>query len=159
MLILRLYEQWHDIYLLGDHFRPIVRKRKLCVIVLVYLGSAFVGLFHRVLMCVRQLLVFGRKRDCFQWGYWCPCWGHWPRCGYTAGRHCLTIFPCYWLLPGTLWPDRVPWQTLTKWRAWPSICVRIPVSICQSKLCLAWGVSLSCKRCFFLLKFYPDQVN
>ena len=42
MLLIRIYEQWRGISFLGDHFSVVVRGRKLCVIILVYLGSAFV---------------------------------------------------------------------------------------------------------------------
>ena len=44
MLLLRVYEQWYGISFPGDHFRAVARGRKLCVLVLIYLGSAFVGL-------------------------------------------------------------------------------------------------------------------
>ena len=64
MLMLRVYEQWSGIYFLGDHFSAVVRGRKLCVLILVYLGSAFVGLCCVVLVCDRQLLfmVLCRRR-------------------------------------------------------------------------------------------------
>ena len=67
MLLLRLYEQWCGIYFLGDHFSAVVRGEKLCVIILVCLGSASVGLFCFVQVYGRQLLflVFCRRRDCF----------------------------------------------------------------------------------------------
>ena len=44
MLLLRVYEHWCGISFLGDHFRVVARGRKFCVIILVCLGSAFVGL-------------------------------------------------------------------------------------------------------------------
>ena len=66
MLLLRDYEKWRGISFLGDHFSAVTRVRKLYVIVLVYLGSAFVGLCRRVLVCGRQIifLVLCRNRDC-----------------------------------------------------------------------------------------------
>ena len=42
--MLRVYEQWRGISFLGYHFSAVVRGRKLCVLILVNLGSAFVGL-------------------------------------------------------------------------------------------------------------------
>ena len=51
MLLLRVYDQWIVIYFLGDHFSAVARGRKLYVIVLVCLGSAFVGMCCRVLVC------------------------------------------------------------------------------------------------------------
>ena len=70
MLLLRVYEQWHGISFLGDHFRVVERGRKLCVIIIIYLGSAFLSLCHRVLVCGRQLifLVLCRKRIFFHEG-------------------------------------------------------------------------------------------
>ena len=44
MFMLIVYEQWRGIPFLGDHFRAVERERKLCVLILVYLGSALVGL-------------------------------------------------------------------------------------------------------------------
>ena len=44
MLLLRVYEQWRGISFLGDHFTAVSRGRKLCILILVYLGSSFVGL-------------------------------------------------------------------------------------------------------------------
>ena len=66
MFLIRVYEQWHGISFLGENFSAVVRGRKLCVIILVYLGSAFVGLCRLVLVCGRKLifLVLFRKRDC-----------------------------------------------------------------------------------------------
>ena len=43
-MLLRVNEQWRSIYFLGDHFNAVASGRKLCVLILVYLGSAFVGL-------------------------------------------------------------------------------------------------------------------
>ena len=70
MLLLRVYEKWRGISFLGDHFSAVARGRKLCVLILVYLGSAFVGLCRFVLVCGRQLLflVLCRKRDFFHEG-------------------------------------------------------------------------------------------
>ena len=44
MLLLRVYEQWRGISFLGDHFSVVERERKLCVLILVDLFSAFLGL-------------------------------------------------------------------------------------------------------------------
>ena len=44
MLLLRVYEQWRSISILGDHFRPVARGGKLCVLILFSLGSALVGI-------------------------------------------------------------------------------------------------------------------
>ena len=65
MFLLRVYEQWRVIYLLGDHFSAVARGNKSCVLILVYIVSAFVGLFRFVLVCCRQLifLVLCRRRD------------------------------------------------------------------------------------------------
>ena len=127
--MLRVYEQWCGISFLGDHFSTVERGRKLCVLILVCLVSAFVGLCRVVQVCVRRLLflVLCRRCDYLSWGCWFPCWGHWPGCGYTAGRRCLPIVPLSWLFPGTLWSDRFPLQTLTIWSGWSPLCVRIPV--------------------------------
>ena len=64
MLLLRIYEQWHGIYFLGDHFRAVARGRKLCVLILVYFGSAFVGICRFILVCGRQLLFLVLCRRC-----------------------------------------------------------------------------------------------
>ena len=138
MLLLIVYEQWRGIYSLGEHFNVVARGRKFFVLILVYLGSTFLDMCSFPLMSVRQLilLVFFRRRDWLSWGYWCPCRGHQPGCGYTAGRRCLPIVPWLWLFPGTLWPDIVPYQTLTKWSGCPTLCVIIPIYILQSKVCL-----------------------
>ena len=37
---------------------------------------------------------------------------------------------------GTLYLGSVPWRTLTVWSGWPRLCVRIPVSLPQRKVCL-----------------------
>ena len=65
MLLLRVYEQWSGISFLRDHFSAVLRGRKLCALILVYLGSAFVGLCCSVLVCARQLifLVLCRNSD------------------------------------------------------------------------------------------------
>ena len=57
MLMLRVYDNWRSIYFLGDHLIKVSRGRKFCVLILVYLGSAFVGLcsFSR---CVVDNLYF-----------------------------------------------------------------------------------------------------
>ena len=52
MLLIISYDQWHGFSFLGDHFSAVVRGRKFCVIILVYLGSAFVGLCVIVSWCV-----------------------------------------------------------------------------------------------------------
>ena len=44
MLMLRVYEQWCGISLLGDHFIAVARGRKLCVLILICLVSSFVGI-------------------------------------------------------------------------------------------------------------------
>ena len=157
MLLLRLYEQWRGIYFLGYHFSVVSRGRKLCVPILIYLGSAFVGMCQFVLVCGRQLmfLILCRRRDWVSWGYWCPCWGHWPGCGYTAGRRCFTIIPWSWLFLVTLWPDRVPWKTLTEWSGWPHLCVRIPVSLRQRKVCLPLVIWLSFERWLLFFEALP----
>ena len=138
MLVLRLYEQWRGISFLGDHFSTVARGRKFCVIIPVFLFSSFVGLCRVVEVCGRQLLfmVLCIRHDYFSLRYWFPCWVHWPGCGYTAGRRCLTVVPWSWLFPSTLWSYRVPWQTLTIWSGWPPLFVRILVSLCQWKVCL-----------------------
>ena len=46
MLLLRVYDQWRGISFLGDHFSAVARGRKLCVLILVCLGSASVDLCH-----------------------------------------------------------------------------------------------------------------
>ena len=160
MMLPRVYKQWLGISLLGDHFCEVLRGRKLYVIILVYLVAVFVGLCLRVLVCGRKLLflVLFRNCHCLSWGYWCPCWGHWPGCGYTAGRRCFPIVPLSWLFLGTLWPDRIPWKNLTKWSGFPPLCVRIPVSLRQRKVCLTSVTWLSCERWFFW-KIYPDRVH
>ena len=65
MLQLIVYDQWSGIFFLGDHFNAVARGRKFYVIVLVCLGSAFVSLCRRVLVCGRQLisLVLCKNRD------------------------------------------------------------------------------------------------
>ena len=151
MLLLRVYEQWRGISFLGDHFSAVARGRKLCVLIFVYLGSAFVGMCCFVQVCGGKLifLVLCRRRDCLSWGYWCPCWDHWSGCGYTAGRRFFPIIPWSWFFMGTLWPDRVPWQTLTVCIGCPPLCVRIPVSLRQRKVCLPLVNWLSFVRWFF----------
>ena len=71
MLVLRVYEQWRVISFLGDNFSAVERGRKLCVIILVYLGSAFVGMCRCVLACGRQLLfmIWCRNHDWLSLGY------------------------------------------------------------------------------------------
>ena len=54
MLLLRGYEKWHGISFLGDHFSVVARGRKLYVIVLVCVVSAFVVLWRYVFVCGRQ---------------------------------------------------------------------------------------------------------
>ena len=58
MLLLRVYEQWRGISFLRDHFSAVARGRKFCVIILIYLGSAFVCLCRCVLVCGRQLMLW-----------------------------------------------------------------------------------------------------
>ena len=55
MLLLRGYEQWRGISFLGDHFSAVAIGRKLYVIILFYVGSAFVVLCRRSLECGRNL--------------------------------------------------------------------------------------------------------
>ena len=138
MLMLIVYEQWRGISFLGDHFSAVARGRKLCVLIIVCLGSAFVGLCQVFQVCGRRLLflVLCIRRDYLSWGYWCPCWGHLPGCGYTAGWRYLTIVSWSWFFTGTIWPNRVPWQTLIVWSGCPPLCVRIPVSLPERKVCL-----------------------
>ena len=161
MLMLRVYELWRGISFLGDHFSAVARGRKLCVIILVCLGSAFVGLFSFVQVCGRRFLfvVLCIRRVFLYWDYWCPFWGHWPGCRYTSGRSCLPIVPWLWFFLGTLWPDRVPWQTLTIWIGCPPLCVRIPVSLFQIKVCLSLVNLLLFLRWWLFLKLYPDRVH
>ena len=151
MLVLRVYDQWHGISFLGDHFSVVARGRNLCDLILVYLGSEFVDLCHFVQECGRQLifLVLCRRRYCFSWGYWYPWWGHWPGCGYTAERLCLPIVPWSWSFLGTIWPGRVIWQTLTLWSGCPPLCVKIQVYIIERKVCLPLVNWLSFMRRFF----------
>ena len=157
MLLLRVYEQWRVISFLGDYFSSLARGRKLCVLVLVYLGSSFVGLCRFVLVCGRQLifLIFCRRRDCWAWGYWCPFWGHLLGFRYTVVRRCLPIVPWSWLFPGTLWSDMVPWQTLTELSGFPPLCVRIPVSVRQIKVCLPSVIWLSFERWLLFFEAIP----
>ena len=138
MLMLIVYEQWRGIYFLGGRFSAVARERKLFAPVLVCLVLAFVGLCRVVQVCGRRLLFMGscRRRGYFSWGYWCPCWGHWPGCRYNSGKRCLSNVLWSWLFLGTLWPYIVPWRTLTVWSGCPPLCVIIPVSLHQSKLCL-----------------------
>ena len=70
MLLLRVHEQWHGIYFLGDHFSTVAIGRKLYVLILVYLGSDFVGLCRFVLVCGTKLLflVLCRRRNFFHEG-------------------------------------------------------------------------------------------
>ena len=65
MFLLRGYEQWHGIFFLVDHLSAVERGKKLFVVILVYLGSAFVGLCSFFLVCGRQLifLVLCRRHD------------------------------------------------------------------------------------------------
>ena len=157
MLLLIVYEKCWGILFVGDRFSAVVRGRKLYVIILVYLGSAFVGICCRVFVCGRKLIfmVLCRYSDFLSWGYWFHCWGHWPGCVYTAGRRCLPIVPWSWLFPGTLWPDRVPWQTLNKWSGCPPLCVIIPVSLIQRIVCLTSGIWLSCERWLLFFEALP----
>ena len=117
MLLIRVYEQWHGTFFIGDYFSAATRGSKMCVIIIFYLGSAFVVLCRSVLVGGRQLifLVLCRKRDCFSWGYWCPWWVEWPGCGYNTGRFCLPSIALSWLFPGTLWPDEFHGKT------WPNV--------------------------------------
>ena len=64
MFLLRGYEQWHGNYFVGGNFSAVARGRKFYVIVLVCLGSAFLVLCFRVLVCVRQLLFLVLCRKC-----------------------------------------------------------------------------------------------
>ena len=50
MLLIRVYDQWRGISFLGDNFSAVLRGRKLYVIILVRLGSAFMGMCRRVLV-------------------------------------------------------------------------------------------------------------
>ena len=161
MLLIRVYEKWHGIYFLGDHFRAVVRGRKLCVLIIVHLGSAFVGLCYFYQVCGKQLLflVLRRRRDYLSWGYWCPYWCHWPGWGYTSGRRYLPTIPLSWLFPGNIWPDRVPWQFLTIWSGFPPLCVIITLSLCKRKVCLTSVIWFSFFRWFLFLKLYPDRVH
>ena len=138
MLMLIVYEQWRGISFLGSHFSAVERGRKLCILILVCVVSAFLGLCWVVQVCCRRLifLVLCRRSGYLSWGYWCPCWGHWPGCGYTVGKRSLTNVPWSWLFLGTIYPGRVPWWTLTVWSGCPPICVRIPVFLQKRKVCL-----------------------
>ena len=161
MLLLRGYEQWHYISFLGDHFSAVPRGRKLYVIFLVCLGSAFVVLCYRVLVCGIQLilLVLCRKLDFLSWGNWCPCWGHWLGWRYTTGRRFLTIVPWSWLFLGTLWPDIFPWKPLPN-----GVGAHLFVWKSQSNFAkgeCAWPQGFVCyvrgDHCFLML--YPDCVH
>ena len=112
-------------------------------------------------MCVRRLLflVLCRRCDCLSWGYWCPCWGHWPRFGYTSGRRVFPIVPWSWLFPGTLWPYIVSWLTLTIWSGCPHLCVRIPVSLFQRKVYLPLVNLLSFVRWFIYFEALPRPLS
>ena len=44
MLLLRVYEKWRGISFLVDHFSAVARRRKLCVLILVHIGSVFVSM-------------------------------------------------------------------------------------------------------------------
>ena len=46
----------------------------------------------------------------------------------------------------TLWPDRVPWQTLTKWSGCLPLCEKIPILLCQRKVCQNSGIWFSFER-------------
>ena len=74
MLLLRLYEQWRGIYFFGDHFSALARGRKLCVLILVCLGSNLVGLccFSRCVVddfylwyCIEGVIVCNEGTDAF----------------------------------------------------------------------------------------------
>ena len=67
MLMLIVYEQWYGISFLGDHSSVVARGKKMCVLILVYLGSDFVGLCRFVQVCGGKLifLVLCRRRDYF----------------------------------------------------------------------------------------------
>ena len=57
MLLLRGYEHWHGISFLGYHFSAVARGKKLCVIVIFYVGSAYVDMCRRSLLCGRKSLL------------------------------------------------------------------------------------------------------
>ena len=71
MLLLRGYDQWCGISFLGDHFSAVARERNFYVIVLVYVGSAYVVLCCHVLVCGRKLMVMvlGIELPCLSRGY------------------------------------------------------------------------------------------
>ena len=148
MLMLIVYGQWRGISFLGGHFSTVAIGRKFCILILVCLVSAFVGLCWIDLVCGRRLLflVLCRRRGYLSWGYWCPCWCHWSGFGYTAGKHYLTNVPWSWLFLGTLQLGRVPWQTLTVWSGYSLLCVRIPVFLHQRKVFLPLVNLLSSMR-------------
>ena len=58
----------------------------------------------------------------------------------------LSHSPLIMIFLDTLWPDRVPWQTLTEWSGCPPLFVKIPVYLCQRNVCLTSGIWLSCER-------------
>ena len=159
--MLIVYEQWRGISFLGGHFSSVARGRKLCVLILVCLVSVLVGLCRVVQVCRRRLLflVLCRKRGYLSWGYWCPCWGHWPVCGYTAVKRCLPNVPWSWLFLGTLYPGVVPWRTLTLWSGCPPLFVIIPVFLHQSKVRLPLVNLLSFVSWSPFLTLHPDRVH
>ena len=65
MLLLRVYDKWRGISFLGDQFSAVAIGKKLYFLILVYLGSAFLGLCRCVLVYGRQLIfmVLCRNHD------------------------------------------------------------------------------------------------
>ena len=57
MLLLRRYEQWRRSSFIGENFSTVVRGRKLYVIVIFGVDSAYVVPCCLVLKCVRQYLL------------------------------------------------------------------------------------------------------
>ena len=161
MLMLIIYGQWRGIYFLGGHSSAVAGGRKLCILILVCFVSAYVVLCPVDQVYCRRLLflVLCRRRGYLSWGYWCPWWCHWPGCRYTAGKHCLHNVPWSWLFLGTLYLGRVTWQTLTVCSECPPLCVRIPVSLHQRKVCLPLVNLLSFVRWFSFFTLHPDRVH
>ena len=63
--------------------------------------------------------------------------------------------PMIMIVSGYTFPDRVPWQTLTVWSGCPALCVIIPVSLCQRKVCLTLVNWLSVVRWLLFFEALP----
>ena len=148
MLLLRISYKWRGSSFLGYHFIMASRGRKLYVIFLFVVGSAYAVWCSIVLSCGRKSLlpVLYRIIFWYSWGYWCPWWGFWPGCGYTAGRRWYTIIPLSWFYLDTLWLERVPWKTLIKGTGFLHTCVKNPAYIFQKRVSLTLGIWFSFEK-------------